>query len=188
VNQVFFDSVRAPVSGRLGDENAGWTVAKYLLEFERGGGSAPGLKVALERLRHLAASEALGDGRRLIDDPAFRGKLAAAGAALEAIEMTEHRVLAALASGKAPGPASSMLKTQGTELMQRLDELALEGLGAYAGVDQPEARAPGANLAFVGPEYGLTTAARYLNDRAASIYGGSNEIQRDIMARLVLGL
>jgi alkylation response protein AidB-like acyl-CoA dehydrogenase len=188
VNQVFFDSVRAPVSGRLGDENAGWTVAKYLLEFERGGGSAPGLKVALERLRHLAASEALGDGRRLIDDPAFRAKLAAAGAALEAIEMTEHRVLAALASGNAPGPASSMLKTQGTELMQRLDELALEGLGAYAGVDQPQARAPGANLAFVGPEYGLTTTARYLNDRAASIYGGSNEIQRDIMARLVLGL
>jgi acyl-CoA dehydrogenase len=81
-----------------------------------------------------------------------------------------------------------MLKTQGTELMQRLDEIALEGLGAYAAVDQHAARAPGANLPFVGPEHGLTTTARYLNDRAASIYGGSNEIQRDIMARLVLGL
>ena len=188
VNQVFFDGVRAPASGRLGEENAGWTVAKYLLEFERGGGSAPGLKVALERLQALARAETLGDGRRLIDDPGFRGKLAAAGVALEAIEMTEHRVLAALVSGKAPGPASSMLKTQGTELMQRLDEIALEGLGAYAALDQHEARAPGSNLDFVGPEHGLTVTARYLNDRAASIYGGSNEIQRDIMARLVLGL
>lgn len=188
VNQVFFDNVRVPTAGRIGDENNGWTVAKYLLEFERGGGSAAGLKVALERLRHLAREEASDGGGRLIDDPPFRAKLAGAAVALDAIEMTEHRVLAALASGNAPGPASSMLKTQGTELMQRLDEIALEGLGAYAGVDQHDARAPGANLPFVGPEHGLTTTARYLNDRAASIYGGSNEIQRDIMARLVLGL
>jgi alkylation response protein AidB-like acyl-CoA dehydrogenase len=188
VNQVFFDTVRVPITGRVGEENNGWTVAKYLLEFERGGGSAAGLKVALERLRHLAREEASDSGGRLIDDPAFRARLAGAGVALDAIEMTEHRVLAALASGNAPGPASSMLKTQGTELMQRLDEIALEGLGAYAAVDQHDARAPGANLPFVGPEHGLTTTARYLNDRAASIYGGSNEIQRDIMARLVLGL
>jgi alkylation response protein AidB-like acyl-CoA dehydrogenase len=188
VNQVFFDNVRVPVTGRVGDENNGWTVAKYLLEFERGGGSAAGMKVALERLRHLAREEASDGGGRLIEDAAFRAKLAGAGVALDAIEMTEHRVLAALASGNAPGPASSMLKTQGTELMQRLDEIALEGLGAYAAVDQRDARAPGANLPFVGPEHGLTTTARYLNDRAASIYGGSNEIQRDIMARLVLGL
>jgi len=187
VNQVFFDNVRVPVTGRIGPENNGWTVAKYLLEFERGGGSAPGLRVALGRLRGLAEAEAA-DGGRLIDDPAFRTKLASAAAALDAIEMTEHRVLAALASGQPPGPASSMLKTQGTELMQRLDEIALEGLGAYAAVDQPEARVPGANSGFVGPEHGLTITARYLNDRAASIYGGSNEIQRDIMARLVLGL
>jgi acyl-CoA dehydrogenase len=188
VNQVFFDNVRVPVAGRVGEENSGWTVAKYLLEFERGGGSAPGLRVAFERLRGLAAAEMSGCGGRLIDDVDFRGKLAAAGVALDAIEMTERRVLAELASGNPPGPASSMLKTQGTELMQRLDELALEGLGAYAAVDQPQARAPGANTDFVGPEHGLVATARYLNDRAASIYGGSNEIQRDIMARLVLGL
>ncbi len=102
--------------------------------------------------------------------------------------MTEHRVMAALASGQPPGPASSMLKVQGTELMQRLDEIAIEALGAYAWVDQPQARAPGANVEFVGPEHGLVTTARYLNNRAASIYGGSNEVQRNIMARLVLGL
>ncbi len=188
VNQVFFDQVRVPATGRVGAENNGWTVAKYLLEFERGGGSAPGLRVALERLRGLAAAEAADDGGRLIEDAGFGGRLAAASVALDAIEMTEHRVLAALAAGNAPGPASSMLKTQGTELMQRLDELALEGLGVYAAVDQPEARAPGANSDILGPEHGLVTSARYLNNRAASIYGGSNEIQRDIMARLVLGL
>jgi alkylation response protein AidB-like acyl-CoA dehydrogenase len=188
VNQVFFDNVRVPVSGRIGAENAGWTVAKYLLEFERGGGSAAGLKVSFERLKALAREEAGDGGGPLIHDPAFRAKLAAAGVALDAIEMTEHRVLAALASGNNPGPASSMLKTQGTEAMQRLDEIAIEGLAHYAGVEQLEARAPGSNLPFIGPEHGLTSMARYMNNRAASIYGGSNEIQRDIMARLVLGL
>ena len=188
VNQVFFDNVRVPASGRIGEENSGWTVAKYLLEFERGGGSAPGLRVALDRLRKLATEQCSGAGSPLIEDPAFREKLAAAAIALDAIEMTEHRVLAALASGQPPGPASSMLKVQGTELMQRLDEIALEALGAYAWVDQPQARAPGANIDFVGPEHGLVTTARYLNNRAASIYGGSNEVQRNIMARLVLGL
>ena len=188
VNQVFFDNVRVPASGRIGDENSGWTVAKYLLEFERGGSSAPGLRVALDRLRRMAAEECSDDGAPLDEDPVFRDKLAGAAIALDAIEMTEHRVLAALASGQPPGPASSMLKVQGTELMQRLDEIGLEALGAYAWVDQPEARAPGANMDFVGPEHGLVTTARYLNNRAASIYGGSNEVQRNIMARLVLGL
>ncbi|WP_304177340.1 acyl-CoA dehydrogenase family protein [Phenylobacterium aquaticum] len=188
VNQVFFDNVRVPVSGRIGAENAGWTVAKYLLEFERGGGSSAGLKVSYERLKTLAREEAGDGGGALIQDAAFRAKLAAAGVALDAIEMTEHRVLAALASGNNPGPASSMLKTQGTEAMQRLDEIAIEGLAHYAAVEQLEARAPGANTSFIGPEHGLTSMARYMNNRAASIYGGSNEIQRDIMARLVLGL
>jgi acyl-CoA dehydrogenase len=182
VNQVFFDDVRVPQSGRVGEENKGWTVAKYLLEFERGGGSAPGLKVSLERLRAMAAAEGLAH------DTAFRAKLAAARIAVEAIEMTEHRVLAALAEGRNPGPASSMLKTQGTEAMQRIDELAIEALGRYAGVDQPQARSPGANEPIVGPAHGLVAMARYLNNRAGSIYGGSNEIQRDIMARLVLGV
>ena len=182
VNQVFFDQVRVPKSGRIGAENAGWTVAKYLLEFERGGSSGPGLRVALDGVIAMARAEGLAD------DPAFRAKLARVGCALEAVEMTEHRVMAALAAGKNPGPASSMLKTQGTETLQMIDELALEAAGPYAAVDQIEARAPGANLPWVGPEHSLTTTARYLNDRAASIYGGSNEIQRDIMARLVLGL
>jgi acyl-CoA dehydrogenase len=188
VNQVFFDDARVPKSGRLGEENEGWTVAKYLLEFERGGGSGAGLKISIGRIRELAATVASDEGGRLMDDADFRGKLASAAVAVEAIEMTEHRVMSALSSGKNPGPASSMLKMQGTEAMQKLDELAIEALAYYAAVDQPEARKPGSNAEAIGPPEGLLAMARYLNNRAGSIYGGSNEIQRDIIARLVLGL
>ena len=188
VNQVFFDDVRVPKANRLGEENAGWTVAKYLLEFERGGGSAAGLQVSLRRLRAMAEAERSDAGGALIEDADLRARLAAAEIAVTAIEVTEHRVMSALASGKPPGPASSMLKTQGTEAMQRIDELAIEIAAHYATVDQPQARAPGSNVAPVGPDHSLVAMARYLNNRAGSIYGGSNEIQRDIMARLVLGL
>jgi acyl-CoA dehydrogenase len=188
VNQVFFDNVRVPKADRLGEEDQGWTVAKYLLEFERGGGSAAGLKVNLARVRALAAMEPADNGLPLIEDSGFCNKLASAEIAIDAIEMTEHRVMSALASGANPGPASSMLKAQGTEAMQRLDELAIEACARYAIVEQPEARAPGSNATPVGPEHSLFAMPRYFNNRAASIYGGSNEIQRNIIARLVLGL
>jgi len=181
VNQVFFDQVRVPKANRLGEENQGWTVAKYLLEFERGGGSAPGLTVGLERAARIARA-AHGD------EPAHRRRLAEAEIAIAAIDMSERRVLSALAGGKNPGPASSMLKINGTEAMQRVDEISIAALGPYAGVEQPAARAAGSNVDPIGPEVGLTAMPRYLNNRAASIYGGSNEIQRDIIARLVLGL
>ncbi|PZQ65537.1 MAG: acyl-CoA dehydrogenase [Phenylobacterium zucineum] len=181
VNQVFFDNVRVPKANRIGPEDKGWTVAKYLLEFERGGGSAPGLLVGLERAQAIAeASEA--------DDAAHRRRLAEHEITVTAIDMSERRVLSELASGKNPGPASSMLKINGTEAMQRIDEISVAGLGDYAHVEQMDARQPGSNVAPIGPEEGLTAMARYLNNRAASIYGGSNEIQRDIIARLVLGL
>jgi acyl-CoA dehydrogenase len=188
VNQVFFDSVRVPQANRLGDENAGWTVAKYLLEFERGGGSAAGLQVSLKRLRAMAQAEPSDAGTPLIDDAAFRARLAAEEITVTAIEMTEHRVMSALAAGNNPGPASSMLKTQGTEAMQRIDELAIEVAAHYPAVHQPGAREAGSNIAAIGPDHSLTAMARYLNNRAGSIYGGSNEVQRNIMARLVLGL
>ena len=181
VNAVFFDNVRVPVANRLGEENDGWTVAKYLLEFERGGAYAPGLKVRMQRLRAIARET-------LLDDDGVWARLAAADIAVDAMEITEHRVMTALASGGNPGPMSSMLKTQGTETMQRIEELAVEINGAYSAVDQPEARAPGSNITPVGPEHGLEAAARYLNGRAASIYGGSNEVQRGVIARLMLGL
>jgi len=181
VNQVFFDGVRVPKANRVGEENQGWTVAKYLLEFERGGGSAPGLQVGLGRAARIAAA-AHGD------DPAHRRRLIEAEIAVTAIDMSERMVLSALAGGKNPGPASSMLKINGTEAMQRIDEISIAALGPYAGVDQPAAREAGSNLEPVGPQEGLVAMPRYLNNRAASIYGGSNEIQRDIIARLVLGL
>ncbi len=188
VNQVFFDNVRVPKAYRLGDENNGWTVAKYLLEFERGGGSAAGLKVSLARLHAIACTEPSDDGTVLIEDSHFVAKLAEIEILIDAIEMTEHRVMSALASGNNPGPASSMLKMQGTEAMQRLDELVIEAVARYGCVEQPEARAPGSNVEPIGPEHSLFAMPRYLNNRAASIYGGSNEIQRNIIATLVLGL
>lgn len=188
LNQVFFDDVRVPKSSRLGEENDGWTVAKYLLEFERGGSAAQSLRAAWERLRKAAQITPDGEGSALIEDSLFRDKLAGAGILLDAIEMTELRVMCALSAGKNPGPASSMLKMQSTEAMQHLDELAIEAAAYYGDVSQPEARAPGSNVAPVGPVEFLQAAPRYLNNRAASIYGGSNQIQRDIIARLVLGL
>ncbi|HWA63121.1 MAG TPA: acyl-CoA dehydrogenase family protein [Caulobacteraceae bacterium] len=188
VNQVFFDNVRVPKSGRLGAENDGWTVAKALLEFERGGGGAAGLKVSLGRLRAMAAVERGDGGGPLLEDPDFRTKLAALEVQVEAVEMVEHRVLTAFAAGQSPGAMSSMLKTQSTETMQKLDELAIEAAGAWSWVDQLEARRPGSNLPTIGPDHALTAMPRYLNNRAASIYGGSNEIQRNIMAQLLLNL
>ena len=182
VNQVFFDDVRTPKTGRLGAENQGWTVAKHLLEFERGGGYAASLHASLERLRDMTRAE------DLIDDPQYRRRLADAEIGALAIDITERRVLSALATGDKPGPASSILKVQGSEQLQCLDELGIDTLGPYVAPHQPRARAAGSNEIPVGPEHGLTIMARYLNNRAASIYGGSNEIQRDIIAKLVLGL
>lgn len=182
VNQVFFEDVRVPKVNRVGPENEGWTVAKYLLEFERGGAFAAGLKVSARRLRSTAAAVGL------LDDPSFSARLAEAEIELTAIEITEQRVMAELSSGGAPGPASSLLKMRGTEAMQKLDELAIEAAAHWGAVDQPAARQPGGNVEPVGPRAYLTAMPRYLNDRAASIYGGSNEVQRNIMAKLVLGL
>ena len=182
VNQVFFDDVRTPKADRLGAENQGWTVAKHLLEFERGGGYAAGLHAGLERLRSMAHAE------DLLDDPHYRRRLAEAEIGALAIDITERRVLSALATGGKPGPASSILKVQGSEQLQRLDEAGVDALATYIAPHQPKAREAGSNETPVGPEHGLTTMARYLNNRAASIYGGSNEIQRDIIAKLVLGL
>lgn len=180
LNQVFFDNVRVPKSGRLGEENDGWSVAKYLLEFERGGGSSAGLEAVLGRLKtHLFTQGADAGLIRRFGDVSMK---------LEAIKITEQRVLAELTGGQPPGPAASMLKVQRTELMQAIDTLGIEALGEHAGVHQPDAWLPGANVPVIGPDVLVTCMARYLNNRAGSIYGGSNEVQRNIMAKAVLGL
>lgn len=186
-NEVFFENVRVPQANRVGAENDGWTVAKYLLEFERGGSFAPGLRVRLKRLRGIA-SRASEIGPPMVDEPAFATRLVQLEIKLEAIQMTEHRVASALASGQNPGPLSSMLKTQGTEALQEIEQLSLELAGHYALAGARSMNGHGANDTGVGTPHSALAAARYFNSRAASIYGGSNEIQRNIIARLVLGL
>ena len=181
-NQVFFDNVRVPKANRLGDEGRGWTVAKTLLEYERAAAYAAGLTEALADVRR-AASEA-----ELLNDPAIRRRFAELDAQVRTIHAVEARVLAALGEGRDPGPASSMLKVQGTECQQKIQELAVEVAGIYAMPYQFAERQAGSNQSHVGPESALPVTARYFNGRAASIYGGSNEIQRNIMAKLVLGL
>ena len=187
VNQVFFDEVRVPKANIVGEENDGWTVAKYLLEFERGGGGAARFHVALDRLRKLA-SDTDASGKRLIDDEAFARKLDETGVRIEAIQYTEFRIMAAISKGGSPGPESSIMKTMGAEMGQYLSELMVEVMAFYASPHQPEAREVGQNVPIIGPDEGVTAFPRYFNLRASSIAGGTNEVQKNIMAKLVLGL
>jgi acyl-CoA dehydrogenase len=182
LNQVFFDDVRVPKANRVGAENDGWTVAKVLLEFERGGRASAGLKIGLRRVKDLARDEGV------LADPDFRLRLAALDVTISTIETTEQRILGAITNGGNAGPLSSLLKIQSTEAMQKIDELGIEAAGNYAAVEQTAARQPLSQLAYVGPENALTAVPRYFNNRAASIYGGSNEIQRNLIAKLLLGL
>jgi alkylation response protein AidB-like acyl-CoA dehydrogenase len=197
-NQVFFDEVRVPKSGVLGQIDDGWTVAKYLLEFERGGGAAsPALQVLAEEIAAVSAEAPAPGGGRLSDDPAFARKLADTRIRTEVLEILEYRVLAAVAEGKNPGAASSMLKVLATELSQVLTELAMEAAGPRGRVYQPHATRPGGPVSdFDPPPDGYVSGdawqavapLRYFNDRAGSIYAGSNEIQRNILAKAALGL
>jgi len=187
-NQVFFDDVRVPKASRVGDENDGWTVAKYLLEFERGGAAyATVLEAALNKLRAIAESEQTGGGR-LIEDDAFAAKMAALEVRQMAVQATEHRIMSEIAQRGRPGPASSMMKVLGSENNQLISELAVEATQYYAAPYQPEARVPGNNAEPIGPAKSVPVVPKYLNFRAATIYAGSSEVQRNIMAKLVLGL
>ncbi len=187
-NQVFFEDVRVPVSGRLGEEDQGWGVAKYLLEFERAVAHSAGLKAALAEVVRHARSLTDDAGDSLLETPGIRRRIAILDAQIAAIEASEDVVMAQVARGRNPGPAASMLKIQGTETAQQVQELAVELSGDYAAVSQFAARQPGSNEAAIGPDIALTAVPRYFNGRAASIYGGSNEIQRNIIAKMVLGL
>lgn len=197
-NQVFFDEVRVPKSNVIGQIDDGWTVAKYLLEFERGGGAAaPALQVLAEDIASVAATQPGPAGGRLIDDPAFAHRLARARIRTDVLEILEYRVLAAVAGGGNPGSASSMLKVLGTELSQELTELAMAAAGPRGRVYQPHAACPGGPVAEYDPPpdgyvsgepWQAVAPLRYFNDRAGSIYAGSNEIQRNILAKAALGL
>ncbi len=191
-NDVFFSEVRVPKANVVGKVGEGWTVAKYLMEFERGGGvSTPGLKARLGRIHAMAAADGLSG------DHGFMARLSALAIEIDALEAVELQILSNLSQGDAPGAKSSMMKTVGTELSQRLTELGLEAAGVYGAAYQPHATQPGgptpnhrppADQGHVGPDHSLTVAAKYLNDRAGSIYAGTNEIQRNIIAKAVLGL
>ncbi|ANI39055.1 acyl-CoA dehydrogenase family protein [Mycolicibacterium vaccae] len=197
-NQVFFDEVRVPKGNVIGEIDDGWTVAKYLLEFERGGGAtAPALQVMVEEISTAAADQPGPSGGRLIDDPAFARKLAEVGIRTEVLEILEYQVLAVVAEGGNPGAKSSMLKVLSTELSQAITELAMEAAGPRGRAYQPHATCPGGPIAEFEPPAGgylsgepwqAVAPLRYFNDRAGSIYAGSNEIQRNILAKAALGL
>ena len=190
INQVFYEDVFVPAENLIGEEGKGWTYAKYLLEFERGNAYAPGLKNALKKVRRIAAVETSG-GVPLVEDPDFSRKLAEMEIQVAALDATELKIFSGLSSGQSVGAASSMLKCKGSEMQQAISELALEAVGASAVpfVADSWAIIDGrSNDPFPVPDYAAATAPAYLNYRKTSIYAGSNEIQRNIMAKMVLGL
>jgi len=190
INQVFFEDVRVPAGNLIGEENKGWTYAKYLLEFERGNAYAPGLKNALAKTKKIAASEVSG-GEPLMADPDFARKIAEMEMKIEALNATELRVFSALSAGETVGPESSMLKCAGSEAQQAISALTLEACGEYAAPfvqDNWAHLRDGANAELDTPEYATNAAPSYFSYRKTSIYAGSNEIQRNIMAKMVLGL
>lgn len=189
-NAVFFDDVRIPKANVVGRINEGWTVAKYLLEFERGGSSyGPRLLQRLRAIRQTA---------RELDclERELNARITAAEIDASALEAAELMMMSELSSGGTPGLKASMMKITGTELSQHVTELALDLAGLHVQPFQPEHTNPGgpvvtrhpSNLGLVGPDAFVTYAAKYLNDRAGSIYAGSNEIQRNILSKGQLGL
>jgi pimeloyl-CoA dehydrogenase large subunit len=189
VNEVFFDDVKVPVDNLVGEENKGWDYAKFLLSNERVGIARIGAsKARLRRLRELASMPSL-DGTRMVDHPRFRDRLIETEIALKALEITQLRVLSDEARGTSngkPNPASSVLKIRGSELQQVTTELLMDLVGPYA---LPfAAKGDGANEPPVGPDWADAIAPQYFNMRKVSIYGGSNEIQKSIIAKAILGL
>lgn len=188
INDVYFTDVRVPAENLIGEEGKGWTYAKYLLEFERGNAYSHGLKSGLSGLRKMAEAEQASDGSRLIDDEDFQRKLSQIEIDISAMEFTELRILSSLSTGKNVGPESSLLKCRGTEIQQALTELAVEAVGNYSMPFDNTGVLKGVNFDPIGPEYAAATAPAYFNTRKVAIYAGSNEIQRNIMAKMVLGL
>ncbi len=187
VNEVWLEDVRVPLSQRVYEENKGWTCAKFLLAHERTGiAGVASSKRGVEKIKSIARTETDGD-RPLIANPFFKRKIADLEIDLTALEFTELRSLAGESAGKGPGPESSLLKIKGSEIQQRLTELALEAVGHY-GAPYFRGFGDGDNEHPIGPDYAHRTAPTYFNARKTTIYGGSNEIQRNIIAKMVLGL
>ena len=187
VNTVFFEDVKVPKENLVGEEGKGWTYAKYLLEFERGNGYSSELYQQLQQLKAKAAIEDT-SGSKLSEDLNFMESIAKLEVQINAMEATELRILGSLTAGQNVGPESSLLKTRGTEIGQAITELAVELVGYYGIPFNNPGPEIGNNEPAIGSRFANTAAPRYFNYRKASIYAGSNEIQRNIMAKLVLGL
>jgi alkylation response protein AidB-like acyl-CoA dehydrogenase len=188
-NTVFLDNVRVPQVNRVGEENDGWTVAKYLLEFERGTlVISPMLRKNLGLVRLSAANETTADGQALLDDRVFRRKLAELEIDMDILEFNENRLISAAAEGHSPGLLASLVKIVSGELVQGIDKLGTEAAGLHSLVFQPEAMVPGNRADVVGPDHALIAMPRYLDNRGVTIAGGSSEVQRNILAKSVLGL
>ncbi|RED16636.1 acyl-CoA dehydrogenase family protein [Parasphingopyxis lamellibrachiae] len=188
VNETWLTDVRVPVENLIGEENKGWTYAKFLLAHERSGiAGVARSKRGIEQLRDIAKSEVL-DGKPLIEDFDFARKVSQLEIDLAALEITELRTLAGEQAGRGPGPESSILKIKGTEIQQRLTELALEAVGHYGTPYYRAVADAGSNEYPIGPDYAQHSAGSYFNMRKTSIYGGSNEIQRNIITKMILGL
>ncbi len=187
VNEVWLEDVRVPVDQRVYEENKGWTCAKFLLAHERTGIAAVARsKRGVEKIKEIARTEMDGD-KPLIANAFFKRKISELEIDLTALEFTELRSLAGVASGKGPGPESSLLKIKGSEIQQRITELALEAVGHY-GAPYFRGFGEGDNEHPIGPDYAHRAAPTYFNVRKTTIYGGSNEIQRNIIAKMVLGI
>jgi alkylation response protein AidB-like acyl-CoA dehydrogenase len=192
INEIFFSNVRVPVENLIGNENQGWTYAKYLLTYERTNIAGVSFSMAsLENLKRIASEQKKNDGC-LADDPIFAMQLAKVEIELENMKTTNLRVIAAADEGGAPGAESSMLKIKGTEIRQELDNLTRRALGRYAQPWIPAVFEEGCDGELdenaVGPSYAPAVASRYFNNRKLSIFGGSNEIQKNIISKMILRL
>jgi len=188
VNEVYFDNVRVPGDNLIGEEGKGWTYGKVLLQHERTNiAGVARSRFRLKRLREVSARSIRGQ-RPMAEDRNFMRNLAAVEVELKALEYTELRTLAAVTSGKAPGPESSILKVKGTEVQQAIDMLYMDAAGYYALPYVPGQYTLDFDGERVGEGAETNTSIRYFNFRKASIYGGSNEIQKNIVAKHVLGL
>ncbi len=187
INMVYFEDVVVPKENLIGEEGKGWTCAKYLLEFERGNAYSPSLNGAVRHLKEVAAVTPTDSGT-YAQDADFQRRVSDVEVQLLAMEFTELRILSQLAAGQNVGPESSMLKTRGTELQQAVTELAMEIAGQYSLPLDTSSSDDGDNFQPVGPESANGVSQHYFNTRKVTIYAGSNEIQRNIMAKLVLGL
>ncbi len=188
VNEVFFTDVKVPVENLVGEENKGWTYAKYLLTYERTNIAGVGFSVAgLEKLKAVAG-RMLRNGKPLTQDPLFAARLAKVEIDLENMKTTNLRVIAAVAGGGVPGAESSMLKIRGTEIRQEILSLVRRAMGPYAAPFIEEALQAGYDQPAIGDTAAATAAAAYFNYRKLSIFGGSNEIQKNIISKMILGL